>query len=289
MSAVGPDEMRWVLWAGTLGLESPIQSRIDAAAATGYHRISVSPLDVLRATEEGLARKELRARLTDAGIEVAIDPVMTWYGPPLPGVPLGDVSVEEILTMSEALEAVSLGAIANPAAAVPPAELAEPFALLCDRAAEVGARVHLEFMPMLPIDDVAAAWAIVSGAARDNGGLLVDTWHFFRGNPDFSVLARIPGERIFGVQVADAAPFTGDLGRDTFERLMPGDGELDLVAVVEVLDGIGGLGCVGPEVISPLTAAMHPEEAARVARARISAVIERARSGRRGPVAPPGG
>jgi sugar phosphate isomerase/epimerase len=221
----------------------------------------------------------LGATVREAGLEVVIDPVMTWYGPPMPGIALADVGMDEVLSMAEALEAVSLGAIAHPAVDRPIAELAEPFAVLCDRAADVGARVHLEFMPMLAIGDLSAAWAIVSGAGRENGGLLFDTWHFFRGNPDFELLENIPGDRIFGVQVADAAADdSGDLGRDTFNRLIPGEGSLDLVRVLGSLDRIGGLGCVGPEVISPVTASMDPADAARLTRDRIGELIGQVRS-----------
>ena len=145
--------------------------------------------------------------------------------------------------------------------------MAGPFGVLCDRAREVGALVHLEFMPMLSITDLASAWTIVSGADRPNGGIMFDTWHFFHTGADFGLLEQVPGDRIFGVQFSDADPQPGaDLGQDTFNRLLPGDGSLDLVRVLGVLDRIGGLHSVGPEVISPMTAAMAPAEAARVTR-----------------------
>ena len=131
---------------------------------------------------------------------------------------------------------------------------------------------------MLAINDLASAWAVVSGADRTNGGILFDTWHFFRGHPDFSTLEQISGERIFGVQVADASTTVrGSLSEDTFNRLMPGDGSLDLLRVIDALHRIGALRCVGPEVISPLTAAMAPAEAARAGRERIEALLSEIR------------
>ena len=274
-----PADMAWVLWAGTIGLESPIAARVEGARAAGFGRISVSGPDVVRAAEEGTKPHELGRYLRDAGLEVVIDPVMNWYGSPLVGFPFADVSVDEVLGMAEALDAVSLGAIGHPLNEIPIEEVAGPFGVLCDRAREVGALVHLEFMPMLSITDLASAWTIVSGADRPNGGIMFDTWHFFHTGADFGLLEQVPGDRIFGVQVSDADPQPGaDLGQDTFNRLLPGDGSLDLVRVLGVLDRIGGLHSVGPEVISPMTAAMAPAEAARVTRERIADLIAQARA-----------
>ncbi|MGO8863771.1 MAG: sugar phosphate isomerase/epimerase, partial [Acidimicrobiales bacterium] len=87
-------------------------------------------------------------------------------------------------------------------------------------------------------------------------------------------LEDIPGERIFGVQIADGpAEGGGDLGQETFHRLMPGDGSFDLSALLRILDKIGALRWVGAEVISPLTAAMDPAEAACLARDRMVDLI----------------
>ena len=142
-------------------------------------------------------------------------------------------------------------------------QVAHSFGDLCDGANDFGARVHLEFMPGTAVVDVQAALEVVEAAGRANGGVLVDTFHFFRGNPDLDALARLPGDRVFAVQVSDApAEFNGDYGEATFHRLLPGDGVIDLAGVLRTLDAAGGLHWVGPEVISPSTAAMSPAEAA---------------------------
>jgi sugar phosphate isomerase/epimerase len=132
---------------------------------------------------------------------------------------------------------------------------------------------------MSAIADLATASGIVEAADRPKGGLMFDTLHFFRGNPDFSVLEGVPGERIFAVQVSDGATeVQGSLAEDTLNRLLPGDGSFDLTRAVAALDRIGGLRWVGPEVISPATRAMPPAEAARLARDRIRDLIDHVRS-----------
>jgi sugar phosphate isomerase/epimerase len=275
-----PDDVGWVLWSGTIGLESPVPGRIEAALANGFSRLSLSPLDVARAEEQGTSVADLGRSLRDAGLGIVLDPVMNWYG----GAPRADsrfarFPLDEAMAIAEALEAVSITVIGQATSDLSLDEVAAPFGSVCDRAAGFGAQVHLEFIPMTAIADLAAAWTVVQGADRPNGGILFDTWHFFRGAPDFAVLEQVPGERIFAVQVDDAATeVRGSMREDTQNRLLPGDGDLDLLRAVRALDRIGALHWVGPEVISPVTAAMPPVEAARVAGDRVRELIARVRS-----------
>ncbi|MCW2613429.1 MAG: Xylose isomerase protein barrel [Frankiales bacterium] len=270
-----PPDIGWVLWSGTVGLESPVPARIEAAQAAGFSRLSVSPLDVARAAEQGTPPRDLGQQIRGAGLEIVMDPVMNWYGgDPPAGSRFGRFSTEEALRMSEALEVVTMTAIGQPPAKARDVDVAEAFGVLCDRAADIGAQVHLEFIPMTEVADLATAWAIVQAADRANGGILFDTWHFFRGRPDYDVLRSVPGERIFAVQIDDAlAEPRADLREDTLNRLLPGDGDFDLPRVVAELHRTGGLRWVGPEVISPVLAAMSPVGAAQLAGGRVRDLI----------------
>jgi sugar phosphate isomerase/epimerase len=289
-SPPGPDpDAGWILWSGTIGFVSPVTAGAAAARAAGYDRLSVSTLDVLTAARQGMTAAELGRHIRGHGLEVVLDAIMNWSGPPRTDWPFGGhrdpvgfrVDLDEALRMSEALQAVAVNAVGPPVADRPLPDLAEPFARLCDRAAGFGARVTLEFMPMLSVATLAQAWSIVSAAGRDNGGLVFDTWHFFRGEPDFAVLESMPPGRIFMAQVSDgAAQPRASLVEDTFNRLMPGDGSFDLDRVTRALDRVGGLGWVGPEVISPVTAAAEPGEIAAAARERVAGLIRRNRTAR---------
>jgi hypothetical protein len=66
---------------------------------------------------------------------------------------------------------------------------------------------------------------------RKNAGIMLDTWHFSRGNPDFALLKSLPGECLVSVQVADAR--RDQRGATLFEdtvrfRKFPGEGELPI-------------------------------------------------------------
>ncbi len=273
-----PEVDGWVMWSGTLGLESPVEPRIGAAAASGYTHLSVSPLDLARLAESGTSATKLGERIRGAGLEIILDPVMNWYpgGGPARSR-FARFTPQESLRMVAELGAGSLTAISTGSCDGEVADLAEPFGVLCDQAAELGVLVHLEFIPMTVISSLAVARQTVEGAGRPNGGILFDTWHFFRGDPDFDVLATTPGELILAVQLDDAlADVEGTLWEDTQRRLAPGDGVLDLARVVRTLADIGGLRRVGPEIIHPDWAAMPPAEAAALSGDKTRAVIEAA-------------
>jgi sugar phosphate isomerase/epimerase len=274
----GRHDVGWVLWAGTLGLDSPIPARIQAAAAGAFDRISLSPLDIGAARNEGITVEDLGKTIRDAGLGVIVDPIMGWYSDdPAPG-PYAAFHLDEVLRMAETVGAAALTALGpfSPDQATP-SVLEERFAVLCDRAGGFGAQVQIEFMPFSVIADARGAWSVVRAADRPNGGLVIDTWHFFRGTPDLSALKSIPGDRVFSVQVADAAAEpVGGLGEDTFNRLLPGDGALDLPALLRTLVEMDALHWVGPEVISPAMAAMEPIAAARLAGGRVRDLVAEA-------------
>jgi sugar phosphate isomerase/epimerase len=272
----GPDG--YTLWAGTVGFTSPLAERFAAAAATGCREATLSPPDVLRAAGDGTAPAEIGRQARDLGLDLVVDPVMNWYPDREPSPSrFAGVSTDDALRMCEALGATSLSAIATASSDVPVPELAGYFGRLCDRAGGFGARVHLEFIPFTIVRTLRIAWDLVRAADRRNGGMVFDTWHFFRGEPEFEVLAGIPGDRIFCVQLDDAPAVPhGSLREETQHRLLPGDGALDLVAAIRALHRIGGLRRVGPEVISPDLAALPVLDAATLAMDRTRAIVDAA-------------
>ena len=236
---------------------------------------------MLRAAGSGTTAADIGQQARDLGLDLTMDPVMNWYPDRQPSPSrFAGVSTDDALRMCQALGAISLTAITTATSDVPVAELAEHFGRLCDRAADFGAQVHLEFMPFTVVRNLRTAWDLVRAADRPNGGLVFDTWHFFRGEPQFDVLAGIPGDRVFCVQLDDAPAVPhGSLREETSRRLLPGDGALDLPAAIRALHRIGALRWVGPEVISPELAAMPVADAAALAMNRTRAVLDAALAG----------
>ena len=268
----------WVLWAGTLGFDRPVFERLEAARPLDVQRFSVTPLDVEWAGEHGITAADLGARIRDAGYDIVIDPIVGWYGgTPHPNSRFGRFSSDDTLRMSAELGVVSMNLIGQPTHDASRDQLASSFAAVCDRAADFGAQAHLEFTPITAIADLAAGWDIVRAADRPNGGLLFDTWHFCKGTPDLELLERIPGDRIFSVQISDARALAlADIRQDTQHRALPGDGVLDLVPILQTLHRIGALTWIGAEVISPDLAAQPAIVTAQLGDSRTRDLVTRA-------------
>jgi sugar phosphate isomerase/epimerase len=209
-----------VLWAGTLGQVS-FEDRLCATAAAGYTGMSVFPWDCRQPDEHASRATELRARANELGVRLfALDPVSTW----LPNWPapterewaergsqdrarytalFADYAVDECLALARDLGADLVTVIEPYGRPVETEVAAEAFARVCDNAAEGGLRVQLEFMPFSGIPDLRVAWDIVRRAGRTNGGIVLDSWHYFRSGPDHGLLQSLAPNTIFSVQLSD--------------------------------------------------------------------------------------
>jgi 4-hydroxyphenylpyruvate dioxygenase len=259
-------------WAGTL-LTGTLEQRIDAAVAGGFKYLSLFPTDYLRARERGLSDADIIALHASAGVRLTtLDPFTRWlprWEPPsrIPADRLEWIGFDEdeFFAVLEALQLETITVNEAFGTRYEIDELIEAFAAVCDRAARSGVRVHLEFTPFSGIPDLATAWEIVRSANRDNGGLVFDTWHYFRGTRDDRLLEEIPGERIFALQISDAAAEPqGSLLNDTLRhRRLPGEGTFDLAGVLPIVARKHGLGPWGVEVLSEELWRLSPEEVGR--------------------------
>ena len=254
-----------VLWSATLGSAS-LAERIEAAATNGYQALTVRLGDLDASEVSGLC-----SQARDGGVErLVLEGLSDWYDhdPPPAWFPSAGGKLEDFLRAAEVFGSTDLNIAAIFRTRTETTEsLTERFAEVCGGCADAGLAVHLEFVPFPPINSLETAWRIVADAGRPNGGILFDTWHFFRGQPDLELLAAVPGDRIFSVQVSDgAADLEESLVKDTFRhRRLPGDGVFDLLGALQILRDTGGLRLVGPEVLSAELEQLPPVEAARQA------------------------
>ncbi len=95
-----------------------------------------------------------------------------------------------------------------------------------------------------------------------NVGLLLDSWHWHHSGGTAAGIAAAAG-RIVHVHLADSADLPADEVRD-MERLMPGEGVIDLDGFLRALQAAGYDGAVSTEVFGRGLAKMTPDEGARL-------------------------
>lgn len=217
--------------------------------------------------------RETRHRLDDVGVRVLDIEVVRL----LPRG--GDAPALRLLEIGAALDARHLLLVSHDV----PSRTVERFERICERAADLGLRVALEFMAFTSVRTLDDAVAVVEAAGHPAGCVLVDALHLERTGGTPADLTRVPINRLPYVQLADAIR----RGRDDdaercaqearHGRLMPGDGALPITDFLCACLDRPDVEAVSVEAPSDILAARHgPLERASLALAAAQRVLARA-------------
>jgi sugar phosphate isomerase/epimerase len=256
--------------------------RVKAAAAAGFAGIGWTPDDYDACRAAGLSDSDMQSILKDHGIRVAeLEFVSDWaHGGER--AQAARRTEERMHRMADLFgpRHINVGELREPAEMAPIEAAAERFAALCDRAAGHGLLVAIEFLPWTGIPDPKTAWQICRLAGRNNGGLLVDTWHYFHSGADAATIRAIAPNQIVAIQFDDASRMAAgdEMLHDTLHRCAPGKGVFDLAGFIHLLDEIGVQAPISVEIISPEQQQLPIADAARIAHDASAAVINRARA-----------
>lgn len=102
--------------------------------------------------------------------------------------------------------------------------------------------------------------------AKDCGpniGVVLDVWHWHHSGGTIGDILAADPSRIVHIHVSDAKTTPPADVRDN-QRLMPGEGIIDLAGFFQALRKIGYAGGVSPEPLGRIPAEMAPEDAARL-------------------------
>ncbi len=268
----------------------PLLDRLAPAREAGFSAISLMPGDIWSLEADGMSAVEIRQRIADNGLAVMeMDCTACW----LPGhrtagddIPMAallrSLTPERVIETAARIGSPSVTAVEMMGITTSLDEAAEAFAHLCDLAAGHGLKVHIEFLPFGGIPDLASAWAIVQAAGRINGGLTIDSWHFFRSGSSFELLQGIPGSHIHTIQINDApAEAEPDLLHETMNaRLIPGQGSFDLTRFIRRLDQTGTDAPISVEIFSAATRSAPMAEAIKSWAPAARDIIRKARAKR---------
>lgn len=117
--------------------------------------------------------------------------------------------------------------------------LASSLASLGEKANDYNLNVVLEFFPWTNVPDLVSAFAVTKDAG-DNVGILVDTLHFDRSQSTLRQLADIAPHKLPFMHLCDALrhqSYDQDLLLHTAreDRLPPGEGQIDLRAIINAM------------------------------------------------------
>jgi sugar phosphate isomerase/epimerase len=212
----------------------PIDERIRLAAEHGFDGIGLFVGHYAQLEAEGMAPGAIQQLLDQHGIRLREIEV-------IPSLGVGQDEREAIAyRMADAFGCRYMQVIGPAGDDI--AAAAAAFGALCDRAADHGLVVGLEFLPFTDVRTVTDARRIVEEADRPNAGICVDIWHHERGARDLDAIATLPGELITGIQLNDGTrvPENPDYYTDCLANRRPmGDGEFDVAAFLAAVEGTG--------------------------------------------------
>ncbi|MBZ5596065.1 MAG: sugar phosphate isomerase/epimerase [Acidobacteriia bacterium] len=159
----------------------------------------------------------------------------------------------------------------------------ERFRVAADILARSHVRLGLEFLgpvhlrKMLPYEFIWRMDEMLEFAKEcgPNVGLELDSWHWYHAGATAKDIVAAGKDNIINVQVNDSPSLPPDKIRDD-ERLMPGEGVIDLVGFFQALKKIGYDDGVSPEVFGRGLKNIPPEEGARLGLETTRAIMRKA-------------
>jgi sugar phosphate isomerase/epimerase len=211
---------------------------VDLAADLGCAHISIglepmpdNPHDYPRWSlrDDAPLRREVCAALADRGVSIALGEGFVLR----PGLDIRDQAADFAVMAELGVKCANVIGI-DP----DPARARDQYGAFAELAGAAGMAASVEFMPGMPIGNLAAAMAMVKAVGQSHFRVLIDCMHLVRSGGGAADLAALDPAHIAHIQLCDA-PLWGDTSQypqeAKHERLPPGDGELPLADILNAL------------------------------------------------------
>ena len=252
------------------------------AAQVGYAGVDVN---LGAAMKEGL--DATRTMFADIGIQASNASLPVAYSRDGEAFSNGMNGLDEAAKFAAAIDCPRFLTVLPPASQVPKEELRK---ILKDRLTAISGvlgrskvRLGLEFLGPLHFRtsqphefiwrmDEALEFAKECGP---NIGLLLDVWHWHHAGATTADILAAGKERIVHVHLSDCPKMPPEQVRDN-QRVLPGEGAIDLVGFFQALKKIGYTGGVSPEPLGRIPKEMSAEEGARLGFTSAMAIMRKA-------------
>jgi 4-hydroxyphenylpyruvate dioxygenase len=236
----------------TVSLSGSLSEKLGAVAAAGFDGVEIFENDLLASP---IGPEEVRKRAAELGLSIDLyQPFRDFEAVP------GDVlennlrRAEQKFSVMERLGAdmMLVCSSVSPASADDDELAADQLRLLARRAEAHGIRLAYEALAWgRHVSTYDHAWRIVELAGHPALGTCLDSFHILSRGSDPSGIERIPGEKIFFLQLADAPRMAMDvLQWSRHYRCFPGQGGFDVAGLVGAALRAGYTGPLSLEVFN---------------------------------------
>ncbi len=236
----------------TVALSGTLRDKLEACAAVGFDGVEIMEADLL--TFDG-SPADVRQICADLGLTIEVyQPFRDFEAMPDQQRGRNLDRAERKFDVMQALgtDLVLVCSNTQSAAIDEDSRAAADLAEMAERAGRRGLRVGFEALSWgRHVNRWGHAWRIVQQAAHPALGLIVDSFHTLALGDDPSGIARVPAEKLFLVQMADAPKLSMDvLSWSRHFRNFPGQGDLDVVGFMRAVLASGYTGPLSLEVFN---------------------------------------
>jgi len=257
-----PARLRTAL--ATVCISGALEDKLAAAAAAGFDGVEIFEPDFVASS---WSAGEVRDRCADLGLSIDLYQPFRDFDSAQPETLRANLRRAD--RKFDVMEQLGTDLILVCSSVAPDAlddddRIAEQLHQLATRAYDRGLRVSYEALAWGRfVNTYERSWEIVRHADHPALGLCIDSFHILSRGSDPAGIERIPGEKLFFLQLADAPYMNMDvLQWSRHYRLFPGQGTFDLPAFLGHVLTAGYSGPLSLEVFNDVFRQSAPQRAA---------------------------
>lgn len=252
----------------------PLLDKIRLTAAAGFPAIELWINDIYEFVGQGGEVRDIEKAVADNGLALpSMISVRGW----------GDaIDVEYPIMLDEVKRRLEMCArLGSPWLVCSPPRLpcdtgqvTRRYKDLLELGREVGVKPTFEYISFFQsVYSLPQAWQVVQDVDDSDATLILDAFHGWNSNSTLEDLKTVPVERISHYHIDDASPNIPPREQTDPDRVMIGDGPIDLKAELTVLKEKGYAGAISLELFNKELWAQDPREVLKLGFERLSQLV----------------
>jgi len=253
---------------------TPLLEKIRVAGEAGYQGIELWAVEIYEHVGRGGEVSEVEKALSDYGLQVpCLIAVRNW----------GETQDWEYkLALDEARRRMELAnrlgapfVVCTPPMLQPGIEgLENGYRDLLQIGRESGVRAVLEYISFFKsLNNIADAVKVLDACGDPEGTLIIDAFHNWNSSTTMEDLEALPIERIAHYHIDDAAPDKASMTQTDPDRVMIGEGPIDLKRELQILKGKGYKEWISLELFNAELWEKDPLEVAKLGLERMKKLV----------------
>jgi len=254
---------------------TPVMTQIEAAGRAGYAAIELWHDKLDEHLSGGGALSEVKQALDDHGLAVPTTIYLPGWFDADEGS-YGQVFEECKRRMDHAVQLGASYIIASPPAGPADYDLgAERYRHLLETGCAMGVKPSMEFLGFVDqLNTIEDAMQVMEKSGHPEATTILDPFHIFRGGGSMESIAKLSASQIAVSHFNDAPQDPPREVQHDHNRVMPGEGHLDLRRYVDLLSGTGYNGYLSLELFREELWTQDPFEVARWGLEKMRATVE---------------